>query len=357
MRVTLVVSGNKYTGAATMAEHSCRALQVAGVEARLIFVGGNNLERRLLGFEWAEPSLRKERRPADLRFNLAVLKSAALESDAVVCHLPHGHFLCHLAGLHRLTRVVRNFRSLSHLRRDPLHRRLNRGLAGALAANTEVAGRLGRVLPAEVPRDAVPVPLEERFRPGLDPGLWRLRLAVPPGAPTIGMVGKVSPGRGFELLLQATARIDPPVHLIIVGHGEARPELEARATSLGLAERTHWAGYQERELPALYAAMDVVLFTAGGSDHGHRAVSEAQGCARPVVAADVPGVPDLIEDGITGRITGADPDALAAAVAPLLRTPALARTLGAAGAQVAETRRFPAVGAALHSFLQTVVTG
>jgi len=355
VQLQLVVSGNKYTGAAAAAEHACRALHAAGTEARLIFVAGNNLERRLRGFAWAEPSLRKERRPADLRFNLAVLRSAATDANVVICHLPHDHFLCAMAGIHRVTPLVRCFRNPHHLRRDPFHRRLNSRLSGALAANPTLAGELGRCLPPATLRQWLPVPLEERFRPGADGTRWRVSLGVPAGAPVLGMVGKVAPGRGFDVLLQTAAALGDDVHVLVVGHGEARPSLEALANRLGLEGRVHWAGYQERALPELYATMDTVLFAAAGSDHGHRMISEAQGCGRPVVAADLPGVASLIQDGVSGRIADATPAALAEAAAPLLRTPELARTVGRAASQVAEMRRFTVVGTRLRAFLGEVI--
>ena len=131
--------------------------------------------------------------------------------------------------------------------------------------------------------------------------------------------------------------------------------LEALAGRLGLGERVHWAGYQERALPELYSAMDVVLFTATGSDHGHRMISEAQGCGRPVVAADLPGVASLIQDGISGRIVSPTPAALAEATAPLLRNCDLARTMGRAASQVADMRRFSVTGQRLGAFLGEVI--
>lgn len=357
MRVCLLVASNKYTGAAAMAEHCARALDAAGVAPRLIFTGGNNLERRLRGFPWAEPSLRKERSLGDLRHNLGVIREAAAASDLLICHLPHDHALTIHAGAHRTTPIVRSFRNPGHLRRDPYHRHLNRHLAAATAANSAVEASLRTILPAGLPVATFPVPLEERFRPVHDGRRWRDRLGIPREAPVAGMIGKVARGRGFDLFLQAATRLDEATHLIAIGHGEAQPELAALATRLGLGRRLHWTGYQERELPALYAAMDVVLFPAAGSDHGHRAVSEAQGCGRPVVAADLPGVRDLVEDGVTGRVAPAAADALGRAAAELLARPQTAAAMGAAAAAAAETRRFPAVGRALARFLEEVIRG
>ncbi len=354
MHVTLVAAANKYTGAAAVAEHFCRALHAAGVEARFLFVGGNNLERRLSGFPWARPVLRKERGPGDLRANLAVLREAAAASSVVVAHLPHDHFLSVAAGVHRVTPLVRNFRNPGHLRRDPLHRRLNARLAAGLAPHPALMDRVARQLRPGRPVAAPPVPLEERFRPRGEGMAWRGELGIPRRAPVVGMVGKMARGRGFDLALRTAAGLGPEIHFIAIGHGEARPSLEALATRLGLAARVHWMGYRERELPGLYEAMDVVLYPAVGSDHGHRAVSEAQGCGRPVVAGRFPGVEGLVEDGKSGLIAGPDPEAMAAACRRILGDPSLAAELGHGAARAAESRRFPAVGREFAAFLARI---
>lgn len=353
MRVLLVVSGNKYTGAAAVAEHCCRALAAVAVDARLLYVAGNNLEARLTGVDWATPGLVKERHPGHVRRNLATLRAAAAGADAVICHLPHDHFMTVAAGVHRRAPLVRSYRNARHLRRDPFQRLLARRLAAALLAHGSLAAPLGDLRPG-LPALTLPVPLEDRFRPGADGSRWRARLAIPEDAKVLGMIGKVAPGRGFDLLIATAARCDPPAHVLIVGHGEAQPALEAQARDLGIAERVHWAGYQETDLPELYAAMDVVLFAAAGSDHGHRAISEAQACARPVVAARLPGVADLVDDGRTGLVREPSPAAMAEAVSALLADPDAAARIGDAGARAVAQRRFAPAGQRLRAFLERV---
>jgi len=350
VRTLLVAAANKYTGAAAVAEHCARSLQAAGHEARLIFRPGRNLEARLRREPWAAPRLLKERSLAQLRANLEILRLEAAEADAVICHLPHDHLLCVLAGLHRTTCLVRSYRCGSHLRGGPYQRRLHRRVHAALPAHSEMAPRAQRLL-CGAPLLALPVPLEDRFRPGADPGPWRQRLGIPADARVIGMVGKVAPGRGFDLLLQTAARLETPAHVLIVGHGEARPGLERLADRLGLGDRLHWSGYQELDLPQLYAAMDVVLMTAAGSDHGHRTISEAQACARPVVAAALPGVADLVDDGLTGRIAAPEPAALAEAASALLAQPVAARVMAERAAAAVAERRFEPSGHRLADFL------
>lgn len=354
MHVGLIASGNKYTGAAAVAEHRCRALAVAGVDTRLLYVAGNNLQDRLRSEPWAVPGLRKERAPAHLFANLRAVRELSQWADVLVCHLPHDHFLCRLARAHRTALVVRSFSNPSHLSRDPYHRWLVAPISAALTANSAMLPAARRLCGAGRPLRAAPVPLEDRFHPGVDGRGHRDALGIPPGAPVLGMVGKVAPGRGFETLLETAARLDETWRVLIVGHGEARAILEAKAWRLRMNDRVHWAGYQESSLPDLFATMDVVLFPAPGSDHGHRVVSEAQGCARAVVAFDVPGVEDLIAEGRTGRIV-AHADAAADVAHELVSRPRYAAQLGKAAADDVTERRFEAEGNRLADFLRTLM--
>jgi glycosyltransferase involved in cell wall biosynthesis len=169
-------------------------------------------------------------------------------------------------------------------------------------------------------------------------------------------VGKLAVGRGFELLLNTTSRLTEPAHLVVVGHGESLPRLQKWANDHGLQPRVHWTGYQDEALPELYSAMDIVLFAAPGSDWGHRAISEAQGCGRPVVAVSCTGVEDLVEDGLSGRIVNRDPAALASAVDDLIADPDTAHRFGKTAATAAEDRRLAPVGRRLARFLEAILS-
>jgi len=197
------------------------------------------------------------------------------------------------------------------------------------------------------------VALEDRFK-RVDGSVWRNRLGIPSGTPVIGAVGKLAKGRGFDLLLDAASSLTVPAHVLVVGHGELLPALQRRAGHLDLEDRVHWAGYQDEALPELYSAMDIVLFTTPGSDWGHRAISEAQGCGRPVVAVSCPGVEDLIEDGVSGRIVIRNPAAMAKAVDSLIADSDVALRIGEASAVAVSDRRPVCVGECLVQFLEGV---
>ncbi len=350
MRIGLAVSSNKFTGAAAVAEHWTRALHAVGVEARLLFVGGANLQRRLADDEWAVAGLRKERRPADVRSNFAALRRLAADADLVMTFLPHDHFEAVAAGVDRRTPLVRAFRSPDHLRRDVFHRVLARRCRAALAPFEAVVERTRRLIGGG-PVIAPTVPVEDRFRPGPPPSEARRRLGIEPGRPILGMVGKLAAKRGFENLLDAAAHARTDCTVLVVGHGELQPDLERRARRLGLENRIAWAGKREDDLPMLFAAMDAVLFAAPGSDWGHRAISEAQCCGRPVIARPIDGVEDLLSDGRTGVVAD-DVRTIAAAFDRLVDDPDRAREIGEAGRQAADRRRFPEIGRLLRQFLE-----
>ena len=350
MRVGLAVSSNKFTGAAAVAEHWCRALQIAGNEAQLLFVGGANLQRRLSGLPWALPGLSKERRLSDVRTNLQALRRLSTWADVVVTFLPHDHLESVIAGAHRRTLLIRAFRNPRHLRHDPLHRWLARRCLAALAPFESLVPCTGSLIGGRTVA-SIPVPVEDRFRPGPNSREARSRLGMDLGIPVIGMVGKLAQGRGFETLLDAAAVTSAQCGILAVGHGEEQPTLEQKARDLGIAERVTWAGKRENDLPLLFGAMDAVVFAAAGSDWGHRAISEAQACARPVIAMPIAGVEDLVQHEDSGLIAE-DPQGIASAFDRLIEDPEFGLRLGHGASEAAADRRFSTIGRRLTTFLE-----
>jgi len=103
--------------------------------------------------------------------------------------------------------------------------------------------------------------------------------------------------RGFEDVLRTYAHVKrdlPAARLMIIGHGEHRPALEALARELNVDPI--WAGYHEDDLAEHYRAADILLFTARGSDEGHRAVLEAMACGIAPVTFPIEGVAALLGD-------------------------------------------------------------
>jgi len=353
MQPLFIVSATRYSGAGAVAEHCCRALHEVSVDAQLLYAAGDNLEERLQDSPWAHAALAKERSPVDLVRTVRTIRRFAANASIVITHLQHDHTMTVLAGVAKNTPVVRSFRNPSHFRSDAWHRWLARPIAGALLAHSQMRASLDHHR-ERLPHLVFPVPLEDRFNTNADGSIWREQLAIRADSPVIGMVGKLAAGRGFDLLIDAVAYLEPRTHVVVVGHGEAQPELERLAAACGVGSRIHWTGYRERELPELYAAMDIVLYPAVGSDHGHRAISEAQACGKPVVATDLAGVSNLIEHEVSGLIVERSAPDLADGVQRLLASAELTGAITRHGLDAVRSRRFDVVGKQLAEFLESV---
>lgn len=153
----------------------------------------------------------------------------------------------------------------------------------------------------------------------------------PPAEPRLAFVGRLIPIKGIEDLLDAVARLDAPVAvtLELAGDGELRADLERRAAGLGLDGTT----FLGRVAPAtaVLERASVVVVPSHGEGFGMVAL-EAMERGRAVIATTVGGLPEIVEDGVTGLLVPPrDPDALSAAIASLIGDPARVSAMGAAG--------------------------
>ena len=178
----------------------------------------------------------------------------------------------------------------------------------------------------------------ERFNPDRLPPDTRQQtapsLCPSAGGAVVGFVGRMVLDKGMSELVGAWQKLQnefPELHLLIVGAPEPHTPLPGDIeAALHNDARVHLTGWC-REVPALYAAMDV--FVLPSHREGFGTVSLEAGAMRlPVVVSRVPGCVDAVQDGITGTlVTVRDPDALAAGIRRYLRDPALRRAHGEAG--------------------------
>jgi glycosyltransferase involved in cell wall biosynthesis len=171
-------------------------------------------------------------------------------------------------------------------------------------------------IPTVPPRlEAAPAPAEEiRRRHGL------------PGGPLALYVGKLSPGKGTPDLVAAARRVVeevPGASIAFVGDGGVSVPTLPAFRALGPLPNA--------EVLALYPAADVVVVPSVIPDALSRVILEAMSAGRAVVATEVGGTPELIHDGVTGRLVPrGDREALACALVELLRDPAERARLGEA---------------------------
>lgn len=325
MRILHVVASEKWTGAAAVVWEWTQALVAAGIEAQFAFVAGSPLARRLGPMGGARPLFSRAHGAAGALADRRRLRDTLLQErfDVVHAHLSHDHYLAVAAIAGTGSRLARTIHHLDQARRDPFTRALFRRTAAFSFANRAIALRCRESGPVHSP-----VVDAARFSPGPRPLALADRLGAPRGAWVAGTVGKLARGRGHEESIGAAAGVDGAV-LLHVGKGEHEPALRQLAASLGAAGRNLWAGYQEEALPDLYRGMDAFLFTASGSQQGQRAILEAMASGLPVVALPVPGVADLLRDGVEG-IVAPDVPGLTAALRRLRENDGLRRRMGEA---------------------------
>jgi glycosyltransferase involved in cell wall biosynthesis len=343
VRVLQLVAADRWTGAAATALQLAEALRAAGVGCEFAFRPGRNLEQKLHGLPWCHPVLAKERSLAQVRAMVAHVRGLAAGFDLVHVHLPHDHLLAKMALKSSPTPLVRSFHHAGHLRPDPYHRWLLRSTVGVGLANSAMQPAVARV-PAlrGAPVSVLPVALEQRFLSGGNRGRGRSRLGIPADATVAGTIGKLDRSRGHDLFLRALAAT-PGVHGVVIGKGPFEPALRKLARALHLEPRLVFAGYVEDGLEDLYAAMDLFVFPAAGSDQAHRAIAEASACGTATLAADLPGVRDLVELGVTGDLyPPTDAAALAVLMSAWVRDPARRHAAGEVAAARARVLWTPA---------------
>jgi len=168
-------------------------------------------------------------------------------------------------------------------------------------------------------------------------------LGVAVDRPRIVFSGKLTPIKAPDVLLEAFARLaDPKPTLCFVGDGPLRAMLEARARALGISDRVCFAGFRnQRELPAFYEAADVFVLPSRREPWG-LVVNEAMNAGRAIVVSDRVGSgPDLVKPGENGAIVPVeDANALAAALADALSSPARCAAMGRRSLEIIERWSF-----------------
>lgn len=150
-----------------------------------------------------------------------------------------------------------------------------------------------------------------------------------PGKKVIFSAGRLTELKGFIHLVRAAsfiARERQDVVFVVAGRGDQEKSLAHNIELLGLSEHFRLIGYKEDVLPYVKGCDLFVLPSL--SEGMPNAVMEAMAVGKPVVATAVSGVPELVEDRISGiLVPPADPEALAREILGLLDDPGMARTM------------------------------
>jgi glycosyltransferase involved in cell wall biosynthesis len=265
----------------------------------------------------------------------------------------HAHmFRAEVVGTRAALLVERQGRArpyvIGHVHSSRVRSEADRALLRALAPSMDRLVAVSRAIVAKLSQERPGGPPVELVYNGVDLDRYHHTAASPlppgafglePGARLVGCVARLEAEKGHRTLLDAWPLVleqEPGARLLIIGEGSLRDELEARADGLrmlasGSSRRTVAFTGRRDDIPSLTAAFDVAVLPSYREAQGI-ALIEAMALARPVVATRVGGIPEVVQDGVTGLLVPPhDPRALAAAITRLLADGTLAERMGRAG--------------------------
>jgi glycosyltransferase involved in cell wall biosynthesis len=272
---------------------------------------------------------------------------AALRSGAVdLIHCQHSRDLATVVPAMQMCGrkipIVLSKRVGSYIaKKDLFHRYTHRAISKVLAISSVIHRNVIATTPVPPERvltlhDAVDTSLfsagtVDRFR-------VRREAGIPDDALVVGFVGRFSPGKGLEELLQAAHLLQPDypaVRYLIVGEASLGEEGYADAIHelsrhLGLQDVAVFAGYRS-DVPSVMGSFDILAFPSHAESFGVVLI-EAMAMGKPVVSTNCDGVLDIVLDGTTGiTVPPKDSSALAHGLEQLITHADLRRRMGNAG--------------------------
>ena len=165
---------------------------------------------------------------------------------------------------------------------------------------------------------------------------WRRRLIdmfPRPPKKIVGAAGRLSPEKGFDVLVEAAVTVvkdDPEVGFIVFGDGPLREMLCKRIEAEGLRNRFLLVAFCN-DLDRYFPHLDLLVVPSYTEGLPNVAL-EASAASVPIVATDVGGIPEVVEDGVTGYLVPAgDPASMATRIAELLGDENLRQAMGREG--------------------------
>ncbi|MBB6253670.1 glycosyltransferase [Nitrospirillum iridis] len=298
-------------------------------------------------------AMRRAPNPMDLKALWAVRRHMASFGpyDIIHGHSSKGGMLARLAGIGTTAKVVYTPHAISTL--DPTLGRLKRAVytAGevALAHLTDGVIAVSTGERAHIVSLGIPAVRVTTIPNAIEPPVpapradTRRELGLAPGHLAIGFVGRLTAHKGIDILISAFARAHaaaPHARLIIIGDGPWGDEARGQAETLGCATAITWLG--ARDAVRFYSAFDLLAQPSRYEGLSYTLL-EAAAVGLPILATDVGGTRDVIDDDVTGVVAPApgrraetDGGAFGTLLTRLVTDPGrLARHAAAASARVA----------------------
>ena len=157
--------------------------------------------------------------------------------------------------------------------------------------------------------------------------------------PRVGIVGRISPWKGQDVFLKAAATVltrYPGMRVELIGSAlfaerEYEQYLHELSRSLGIAHAVDFTGFIE-DVPARLAQLDILVHASKTGEPFGQVIIEGMAAGKPVVATRGGGVPEIVQDGVTGILVPMnDPESMAEAIEQLLAFPERAEAMGRKG--------------------------
>ncbi|MHC4870692.1 MAG: glycosyltransferase family 4 protein [Planctomycetota bacterium] len=255
--------------------------------------------------------------------NKLIKKCRQFDTDIIHCHGSQDTWTS--AAAIKLGRLKAGLIRTKHNSYKPANHLANRLLYNSLISHTiAVAGPIADDLLADnfVAADKVSVihagladnfSLEDR----VPAEKIRKDLSIPENAYLIGLVGRLAPDKGQDTLLKAAEEIIqeiPEAHILLVGTGGDWDRIKSLISELNLKNKVTWAGFRS-DISSITASLDVSLLAARACDASSTVLKEAMILRVPVVATDVGGTSEIVDDGKCGLLVKpGDPESLAAGI-------------------------------------------
>lgn len=179
----------------------------------------------------------------------------------------------------------------------------------------------------------------EKFNPGIDGYKIKREFGIQADVPLAGILSRMGPGKGQEYFMKAASIVKksvPNIKFIIAGDAvleEERTELSKlvnQAKELKLCDDIIFTGYRS-DIPDIMASLDLVVLATEAEPFGRVAI-EAMAMAKPVIATNAGGIPEVVKDNITGiLVPPKDVNAMAKAIVELLNNRKRMDEMGARG--------------------------
>ena len=180
----------------------------------------------------------------------------------------------------------------------------------------------------------------KKFR-GINPAKGKelkRQFSIDIGTPVIGTVASFHKRKGYPYLIESLPLVlqrFPKAKALLIGDGHLRQSIRRKAEDLGLSSSVIFTGIRH-DIPELLSIFDVFVLPSLWEGMPN-VILEAMAANKPVVATRVGGIPEVVEDGVTGLLVPPrDPEALAEAIIALLQDRERAKAMGRAGRERVE---------------------